>query len=327
MKIILPEKIKNSINSLGNKTRKKNALKIYAALYGSNKRKNEKGYFSCPSTYLRKINARYHDIMERFIADGIIDFKKTMKIDPKDIFQSIVSKTYSSQLGYCMQYKFLIDISNGEDVEVDMSTNKKERWFELTANSLIELGYEPKITRDNFGRRVYYPLIQDYKTELKNKGLCIIDAKTSQPRLLWLIMKDRGIIDPNYHRIFSNNLDLYNYLATTLNLPNRDAGRDLFVNWLNGKGYVQDLRIEKIFPIATCFIRGLKKQFYKDSASFMQRAESKIWIDDLLENLPVEFALPVHDSLIIKEADYEKVMEYCQAKYPEIEFKRKEIGD
>ena len=327
MKIKITPEIKKIINSLGNKTIINSGYKIYAILYSRSYRKNTEGYFDCPSTLLRSINSRYAKIRDRFLAEGILTYKQTSKIDPKDIFNSIPSKTYSSHMGYCMKYKFLVGLSKGVEMEVDMTSNRKERWYEITANSLIELGHEPKITRDSFGRRVcvHYPEISNYKIAFKNKGLCVIDAQTSQPRLLWMLMKQKDIIDSNYHQIFNNDLDLYDELKITFNLKDRKAGRDLFVQWINGNGFVPNFRIEKLYPIATSFIKGLKKIYYKDSAALLQREEAKIWIDDLLENIPIEFALPVHDSLIIKEKDFDEVLAYCTAKYPEIRFKRKDL--
>jgi len=325
MKIKITNKIKKILDSLGNTTRVKNGYEIYATLYARSHRKNKDGYFDVPSTFLKSINSRYKKIIDRLLDEGIITYKQTSKIDPKDIFRTIPSKTYSSHLGYCMKYKFLVNISNGYVIDVDMKSGRKKRWYEITAHSLIELGYEPKITRDSFGRRVHYPEISNYKVEFKNKGLCVIDAQTSQPRLLWMLMKEKDIIDPNYHQIFNNDLDLYDELKAAFNLKDRKAGRDLFVQWINGNGFVPDFRIEKLYPIATSFIKGLKKIYYKDSAALLQREEAKIWIDDLLENLQVDFAIPVHDSLIIKEKDYDKVLAYCMAKYPEIRFKRKDL--
>ncbi|OSZ82909.1 hypothetical protein CAP35_06510 [Chitinophagaceae bacterium IBVUCB1] len=326
MKIKITQKIKDIIDSLGNKTVQTSGLKIYAALYLRNKRKNTSGYFDCPSTYLRSINSRYSKIINRFIEEGIIDYLKTLKIDPNDIFQTIASKKYSSDLGYCMKYKFLVDISSGQEIEVDFNSNRKKRWYEITANSLLELGYTPEIKRDSFGRRVHYPILNNYKEELKNKGLCVIDSKTSQPRLLWLMMQKQGIIDPAYHAIFTDDaIDFYEVLAQYLNLKDRDKAKKPFTHWVNGKNEIANVKIQKLFPIATCFIRGLKKLYYKDSASYLQREEAKIWIDDLLQNIPVDFALPVHDSLIIKREDLNTVLEYCMTKYPELRFSKKEL--
>ena len=51
-----------------------------------------------------------------------------------------------------------------------------------------------------------------------------------------------------------------------------------------------------------------------------QKIESQIWINDLLNNIPTDFALPIHDCLIVKEMEAELVLNYCQEKYPDIDF-------
>jgi len=325
MNIKITPEIKNILYSLGNKTAVSSGLKIYATLYSRSYRKNTKGYFDCPSTLLRSVNSRYSKIIKRLLDEGIIDYLKTQKIDPNDIFHSITSKTYSSHMGYCMKYKFLVDVSIGEEIEIDMSTGRKERWYEITANSLIELGYVPDIKRDSFGRRVHYPLLNNYKEELKGKGLCVIDAKTSQPRLLYLLMKERNIIDPIYSHAFESDIDFYDFIVTELKLKDRDAAKDLFMQWINSRGFVNDFQIKRLFPIANHFINGLKSRYYKDSAAFLQRAEAKIWIDDLLQNIPAEFALPVHDSLIVRQENLINVLDYCKTKYPDLRFSNKEL--
>ena len=325
MKIKITTEIKSIIESLGNITRVKSGYKVYAALFGRSHRKNPEGYFDVPSTYLKSVNDNYKEIIDCLIAGGIITYKQSLKIDKNDVFKTVSSKTYSTDKGFCMKYKFLIDPSTGIEMEVDMSSGRKKRWYEITYNSLVALGYPPEITRDSFGRRVHYPLIQDYKTELQNKGLCAIDACTSHPRLLWILMKENDIIDPDYHQIFAYELDLYTELANKFNLKDREAGRDLFSQWVNGKKHLPLTNIRTLYPIANNYISGLKKSNYKDSAAYLQRKEAAIWIDDLLTNIPTEFALPVHDSIIVKVEDFDKVLAYCKAKYPELRFKRKDI--
>ena len=320
MKIKITTEIKAVIDNLGNKTAQQSGLKVYTALYLCHKRRNKQGYFDCPSKYLRAINSRYSKIRDELLNAGIIDYMKTLKVDPSDIFKSIPSKRYSTKYGYCMKYKFLVDISQGEEVEVDFASNKKRRWYEITTNSLIELGHSPKITRDSFGRRVHYPLLNSYKEELKNIGLSVIDAQTSQPRLLWLIMKEKGLFDINYNNIFENDIDFYDYLSKELELPDRESAKNAFMFWVNGEMGSKISTIKKLFPITTNFINGLKKLYYKDSASFLQREEARIWIDDLLNNIPADFALPVHDSLIVKNEDLEKVLSYCISMYPDMRF-------
>ncbi len=179
MKIKITQRVKDAINKLGNKTAKTSGYKIYTALYLRNKRKNLNGYFDCPSDYLKSINTRYFKVIKQFIADGIIDYHKNMKQDPDDIFKTKITKNYSPDLGYCMKYKFLIDLSGGQEIEVDFKTEREYRWYEIIKNTLTKLGYEVNIKRDSFGRRVHYPLLYTYKTELAGKGLYVIDSVCS----------------------------------------------------------------------------------------------------------------------------------------------------
>lgn len=327
MIVKITKQIEKTLDSIGNKTKIEGAYKVYAALYSLQDRADNNGYFYVPATYLKAVNARYSDTLNLLRKAGIIRHKQTLKIDREDIFKQTSSKNYSTKYGYCMRYKFLIDFADSEEVVVNMQSGKKKRWYKIIENTLNELGYPSKIRRDTFGRRVHYNLIQNYKIELQNKGLCIIDSQASHPRLLWCLMKRNGFVDAYYNEIFTNNLDFYDELKQQLNLVDRNAAKDLFALWANGKRIGRHKRIFTLFPVVTAYLQELKRSFYKNSAAFLQREEAKIWIDDLLENVPVEFALPVHDSLIIKEQDYETVINYCQTKYPEIRFKRKGIGE
>lgn len=325
MKIIVPIKVCTVIKSLGNATRQKNALKIYTALYLRMNRANNNGYFSCPSTYLKKINSRYSEIVDAFIKAGIMKPFEKLKEDPNDIFNTIKKKYYHPDRGIAIKYKFLIDPTNGVAMEVDFENKRRYRWYDIISDSLEELGYEPRIKRDNFGGRVYHPLIKPYKTVLKDKGLWVIDAKASHPTLLWLVMKERGVRDESYFQIFEKGVYFYDYLIEELKLENKEAAKQLFSEWLNSRGFVSDTGIYKLFPEASHFIQQIKRIDYKDSAAFFHNREAKIWIDDLLQNIPVQFALPVHDSLIVKAEDACLVLEYCKEKYPEIDFDFREL--
>ncbi len=318
MKLKLPIEVKNCINTLGNKTAKNNGLKIYAVLINQSNRKNKHGYFPAPSTLLESVNKRYSRAIKSFIENGIIEYFKGVKQDSDNIFNTIETKYYNTNRGICMKYRFLIDTTIGEDIEINMNSNKNYRWYSILEKSLNELGYEADITRDNFGRRVHHPIIPVYKEELKDKGFAIIDAKASQPKLLLNLMKSKGIIDTEYEKSF--NKDFYNYIVEKLNLENRKQAKDLFMFWLNSSGYVPNYKIHILFPVASNFIKGLKTKNYKDACSYLQREEAKIWIDDLLQNIPTTFALPIHDCLIIKDKDAEIILDWCKSKYNDIDF-------
>jgi len=224
-----------------------------------------------------------------------------------------------------MKYKFLIDTEVGIEYDFDEENPNKRRWYEIIKSSLISLTYDPKITRDSFGRRVHHNAIYDHKTYLSDKGFSIIDAKCSQPKLLYLIMKERKIYDKEFYDIFESGRDFYLYLIEKLKLKNRQEAKDLFMFWVNSDGYVPNTGIFQLFINTSNFIKSLKTRSYKDAAAFLQREEAKIWIDDLLENIPTNFALPIHDALLIKTHESQKLLEYCKSKYPQIDFEVKDL--
>lgn len=326
MKIIIPQQVIDSVNGFKRKDVKEAAYKIYCALKGREERKNpQTGYFDVPSSYLKSINCNYNRTIDKFIEDGIIKYYSRPTTDPKNIFNSVEKKYYNKTLGFSMKYKFLIDTEVGTEYDFDVENPNNMRWYDLIKSSLISLGYEPNISRDTFGRRVHHNAIYDHKSFLKDKGFSIIDAKCSQPRLLYLIMKEKGIYDKAYYDIFEGERDFYNTILKELNLKTRQEAKDLFMYWINADGYVPNTGIFQLFTNTSNFIKSLKTRSYKEAASYLQRKEAKIWIDDLLENIPVNFALPIHDALLVRTIDADDIFLYCKAKYPQIEFDMKEL--
>ena len=330
MNIIIPKEVKNAINDMPyNKTVKNNAIKIYAALYIKSHLKNSQGYFPVSSEYLQCINKRYNNILKYFIEKGIIDYYKKAYQDENDIFNTIYRKSYNKEKGICARYKFLINTEVGDNIEVDMVTNKYNRWYEIIENRLIESGFEVKITRDSFGRRVHHSAIRDYKTDFK--GYWTIDSICSQPRLLYLELKQKNIsMDKDFINIFENDKDFYLETANLLEIDGskedkRDKVKDIFMFWINGKGYVPNFKIHMIFPNVSQYLKKQKSGNYKNIGSILQRLESKIWIDDILNNIPTNWALPIHDSVIVKEKDVNEVLKYCMIKYPDLRFKKELI--
>ena len=319
MKIKITPHAQVVINNIGNSTLKNSAIKIWAGLYRMSSRKNKHGFFDCPSSYLESINSRYSKIIKVFIEKGLIEYYKTIHPDQTDIFKTTEKKYYDTKRGVCMKYRFLVDFTDATEVEVEMDNFRKYRWYQVIENSLKQLGYEVKISRDSFGQRVHHPVIPVYKTELKDRGFAVIDAVASQPKLVYLMMKNQGIVDENFNEAFEK--DFYDYVVKKLDLDNRKMAKDLFMYWLNSSGYVPNYKIHLLFPIASKFIKSLKTKNYKDSSAYLQRQESKIWIDDLLNNIPVDFALPIHDSFIVKDKDGYEVLEYCKTRYPDVDFK------
>jgi hypothetical protein len=325
MKITIPQEVIDSVNGFKRKDVKEVAYKIYGALKRLEERKNiTTGWFDVPSEYLKSINTRYYKIIDKFIEDGIIKYYSRPITDPSDIFNSVEKKYYNKTLGFCMKYKFLIDTEVGIEYDFSVENPNKMRWYEIIKSSLISLGYEPNIKRDTFGRRVHHKVIYDYKSFTK-RGFSVIDAKCSQPRLLYLIMKEKEIYDKEYYDIFESGNDFYRTLIAKLSLKDRDEAKKLFMSWVFSNGYVENTGIFQLFPNTSNFIKSLKTRTHKDASAFLQRREAKIWIDDLLENIPTNFALPIHDAFLVKTTDADEVLRYCKEKYPQIEFDVKEL--
>jgi hypothetical protein len=333
MKIKVTAKIEESINSFKNKTARESALQVYAALYSKRRYTVTDGYFPVPATYLKSYNSRYAFYIRKFISDGIIKYFERVEQGIGDMPDKTF-KSYDTTKGECMRYKFLVDIDQGKEIEIQSTSYVDSQWYKLTKSSLIEMEYDPiKIKRDGFGLRVWHNATHTYKKDLKNKNLVVIDAKCSQPRLLYNLMKEAGQTDVTYFDLFENTdaIDFYDFLITHFNIThsdydtNRKKSKKLFTQWIFGKGYTGKYNFYELFPVASAFVATLKKNGYKKAASFMQRKESKIWIDDIMNNIEVDFAIPIHDSIIVKADDADLALGWCIEQHPEIVFTMKEL--
>lgn len=313
-------------------------LKVYSALLFKRGKRN--GYFNCPSAYLKKVNGQYNKVTKLLLEHKIIDFK-SVNIDETNIFNNRRKKFYDTEKGICMKYKFLIDIEDGYeyDLELDYSTlYDKEIWYSKTKKSLLELGFpleKIRIKRDNFSRRLHTNITNhiegfgSYKNLLEGGDFFVIDGKTTQPRLLWLHLKEIGLQDENLNYIFENNLDFYQYILDRIPaLENdRDEAKELFTTWINGTGYIDASKksIRDIFQVANTFLKHYKTSDYKDICRLLQYKEATIFIDDLLNNCPVEFCLTIHDALVVKKEDKDLMFNWCKERRPEIIFTIEEI--
>jgi len=324
------------INLEKRKDAKDRIRKVYEALLY--KKGNNKGWFDCPSAYLVKISPRYNKVTKLLLEHKIIEFQ-SLNYDESDIFNQRRKKYYNTEKGICMRYRFLIDIEEGYEYEFNVPTNlyDNEKWFLRTRYSLLQLNFSPNellIKRDNFSRRLHTNITgsingsMSYKDLLAGGDYYAIDAKTSQPRLLWMTMNEVGLVDKNLNYIFDNGLDFYDYIIQRIDALNtRDEAKELFTSWINGTGYIDldKVAIRDIFSVTNMFIRNYKTKSYKDVCKLLQNKEANIFIDDLLNNSPVEFTLSVHDSLIVRKEDKDVMLEYCKSKQPDLIFNCEEI--
>ena len=333
-------KIGKELNYLINLQKRKDAkdriIKVYESLLY--KKGNNRVWFDCPSAYLIKVSPRYNKVTKLLLEHKIIDFQ-SLNYDESDIFNPRRKKYYNTEKGICMRYRFLIDTEEGEEYDFEVPNNlyDDEKWFQRTRYSLLQLNFSPSellIKRDNFSRRLHTNITGSidgsisYRDLLSGGDYYVIDSKTSQPRLLWMIMNEAGLNDKNLNYIFDNGLDFYDYIIERIDtLKTRDEAKELFTSWINGTGYIDSdkVAIRDIFSVTNTYIRNYKTQSYKDVCKLLQNKEANIFIDDLLNNSPVEFTLSVHDSLIVKKEDKDIVLDYCKKKQPNLIFSCEEI--
>jgi hypothetical protein len=156
----------------------------------------------------------------------------------------------------------------------------------------------------------------------------VIDARTCQPRLLYHYLKYIGVEDEELNRIFDNDGDFYQYLVDNIeNINDRDDAKDVFVSWINGNGYMDEEKspIRDLFKRTNGYLKYFKDGDYKGVCRLLQHKESKIFIDDILNEIPLDFVLTVHDSIIVKKEDADKAMRWCQQRHRDIKFELQEI--
>jgi hypothetical protein len=361
--MIIPKELDYLLSTQKRKDAKKRIKKVYNAfLY---KKGNNNGYFSVPSAYLKKVSGQYNKVIELLLDHKIIDFQ-SFNTDDSDLFNPRKKPYYNTEKGLSKRYKFLIDIEDGYESNLDIdftSLYDDKKWYMKTRYSLLQLGFQPEdlnISRDNFSRRLHTNITGNmgdgisYKDFLSGGDYYTIDAKTFHPRLLWLLLKEREQDDKNLTYIFENNIDFYDYILekvpSILRINNemnksfmnmedyvydekhiksvqRQIAKEAFMSWINGTGYVdEDIRpLLLLFPVANSYINGYKSNNYKEMCRLLQYRESKIFIEDLLNNIPLDFCLTVHDSLVVRKEDKDLALNYCKNKYPDLIFVLEEI--
>jgi hypothetical protein len=340
--IIIPKEIEYLLTLEKRKDAKNRILKIYEALLY--KKGKKRGYFDCPSSYLKKISGQYNIVINKLIEYGVIEYYSKNKEEIWDDIFSVKErrkKYYNTENGHSIKYKFLIDISKGKEYNISIDSSSLydgEKWYWKTRYSLLQLGFTPDdlhIKRDNFSRRLHtnitgsIPGSKSYKNLMSGGDYYVIDSKTSQPRLLWLKLKEIGLQDEKLNFIFDNDLDFYDYILQRMPslLNDRVEAKELFASWVNGTGYLEEdkVSIRNIFPVVNTFIKNFKTSSYKDICRYLQYTEATIFIDDLLENIPLDFVLTVHDSILVRKEDAEMALQWCQMRRPELRFELEKL--
>ena len=358
--VTIPPEVDKIMEGIKRSDARSNFLQIYNAFYYLYTTKPEfipkmgnVSYFDVPSSYLKSINKRYHKYLKILKDNNIITYYSNNYIvleysltgDDK-IYRK---KYYNTKSGECIKYRFLINPNIGREIEVEIpNPYEDKRWYKIIRQSLNEVDLDHYIKRDSYSRRLHhrctfktgYKLIQ-YESDREDIDLnsykkffstmypgeyAIIDAQHCQPTLLYHFLKEEGIVDDNFNFSFENNIDFYDYMVQLGISKDRNMAKRDFVVWLNGDRTKCKKGIKEKFS-------ELHKYFYQYKTIYGQksigrkitRMESSIFIDDLLENFPFDFCITIHDSLIVRVEDIDKVMDYCNGKYGRIVNFRSEV--
>jgi len=340
IEIIITPQLQITLDQLKRKDSKLNLLKIYNALVFKNLKFNKTKsnlFFPIPSAYLEKINSRYYNYINMLLDNNIIDYLSNNSIDvynESNITEDVIhrKKYYNTVTNQCMQYKFTSDITVGKTIEIDLDINnlyKKNNWYNLTKKSLNDILLpESHIKRDSFSRRLHTCItantgvkeFSSYKTYLNALGgYNNIDIVECQPSLLLQVVELR-FIDENY-----KIGEIYAQIDT-----DREKAKKIFVQWLNSEIDAMPRVVNELFPLMSLYVKHCKQRSgYKALANKLQYKESNIVIDDLLNNinqeLKVDFALTVHDSIICKKEDAEKIKKWCEKKYTYLKFRNESL--
>lgn len=352
--IIIPIEIENLLNSLKrNKTFKKSLIEVFNSLVYLKKNKpkwqfSKRGlsrysYFDAPSGFLKGVNSRYKDHINILLKNRIIDYySKNEKLIERNLFEDDVvirPPYYDTKKNQCIKYRFLIDIHKGKKQTIlKKNPNRSKSWYKITARSLSEVGLDGIIKRDSFGRRLHtrvtmntgikldtgYSSIEltsykDYFRMFHRGKYSVVDASCCQPTLMYEHLKSKGVIDPNFNYPFENNLDFYQYLADKGLSIDRNDAKSKYTLWQNGRYHDINDNFKNFFDISTEYIQKIKKtKGYKKMCEIITRKESKIFIDDLLSNIYLDFCLTIHDSLLVRTEDLDACLLYCNKKHGHI---------
>lgn len=155
------------------------------------------------------------------------------------------------------------------------------------------------------------------------------DLKNSQFVILANYLKNqKGLNTPDFNRFYSLAISgkLYEKIAETIGIERKEAKVLMFnilFNKINANIEHKDL-MYSMFPSLMAYIDNFKKRrTYKGFSVFLQRLESKMFIDNLYKSIyeATGFVLTKHDSLIVRKEDSELVDRIIEKYFKDNNFK------
>lgn len=284
-------------------------LRIYILIYQSCMKNgvfDNQSFNEIPRKLFKDISNDYGYYRDYLVKNKVIEYR----VGSKNMgFGDQPTKFYSNKYHVCMSYRIICN--SNMNYYVSYERKNKESYYSLEYvkinNSLKLIGKEGvRVHRDKFGRRLYWEGINDYKITFKDAGYSVIDAVGCHIHLLYNFCKELNVsVDEKFKDIIESGKNFYGVVSSLLRISIKDCKKRVML-WLNSK--FSDFGFKKLFPVISKFIENCKKGNYKNLCKRLQWMESKLFIDNFIKNCPVEFCLPVHDGLIVKNEDVDEVL-------------------
>jgi hypothetical protein len=192
-------------------------------------------------------------------------------------------------------------------------------------HSIIQLkDYDYWYSFDDFGR--FHNNLTTLKSNIRHKHILLdgektkeLDISNSQPTFLTYIMKDYDNIDKEEYLFFKQLIvkgKLYDYVMNNTDITDRKKIKMFIYTVLFGTNNLRKIEnkvFKKLFPSIFKWIKWFKKEKgdYKSLATELQRSESNFLFNSICKEIIAQYPnLPfftVHDSITVKESDYDKV--------------------
>ena len=251
-------------------------------------------YVPLASCYFEKVFGKEYNKPLRFLKEHGYISAKGYGTTGNTIFEDRIVESY--QVGVtCKKYTVLIEPSEN-DLQMKFPLKfSPSTTVQKNENFLQSINQPTKITTDNYGGRLYHPLITTYKTALpKNGDMVYYDFKTSIPHHARYYMINKEFTDPNFLELFDG--DFYMNWGKSLGLSTRQAGKDCFVKILYGKG-------KKYSPQIVQSVKDQYPKFWalvkKDFGRKTVRIETQFVFDQVVSKLPVNEVLTIHDGFFV----------------------------
>lgn len=217
-------------------------------------------------------------------------------------------KVESYKVGeYPKSYR-LLEYPTKQDIDYSFKlTFKTSLVSQKNENFLLSIGItNPKITRDNYGFRLYHAISTTYKEVLPTKGdFVYYDFKTSIPchtrKVIIDFLEKQGLSNEDpFLELFDEDFYLNWNKALNLNFEDRDKVKKQFSSVIFGESTDYSPKTKRLIKEKFSLFNNLLN---KDFGRKIVRQETKLVLNEVVAKLNLERILTIHDGFIVHKVD------------------------